>query len=322
MKKRICLAAVVLSLAALLLTSCAQGGNKTVMTVGGNKVTYDEYRYFYMNFRREHEAMGETDYEDELKKEIEAAVRQKYAKVNMARENGVILTEEELDGLDTIRASYVQSFGGEEGFQQAMADSALTDKLFMKQIEFQQLESKFRAYACEEFSGMIRSDDATVEAYIQSDFYHATHVLILSEEGDDLVANYNLAKEVHDRALAGEDFEKLVLEFNEDPGMVQDATGYYFTVGQLLKPFEDAVLAMEIGEISDVVMTVSGYHVIQRLPLDDEYIDQHFEELREAYKARKFNLMVEEEAASLEVKYSDFYESLTDEMLVANTVEK
>jgi len=321
MKKRISLAAAVFVLSAAVLTSCAQGGNKTVLTVGGNPVTYNEYRYFYMNFRRDHEAMGESDYQAELKQEIEDALCQKYAKVNMARESGVVLTEEEMDSLDTIRASYVQSYGGEEAFQQALSDSALTEELFMKQIEFQQLETKFRDYACQEFSGMIRSDDATVEAFIQSDFYHATHVLIRSEEGDDLVANYNLAKEIRDRALAGEDFASLVLEFNEDPGMVEDATGYYFTVGQLLKPFEDAVLAMEIGEISDVVMTVSGYHVIQRLPLDDEYIDQHFEELRDAYKARMFNLMVEEEAASLEVKYSGFYDTLTDEMLVANITE-
>lgn len=306
----------------LMLSGCGNAGEKAVMTVGGNAVSYDEYRYFYMNFRKDYEAMGEVGDLAGMKSAIEEALRLKYAKVELAEEAGVTLSDSELAELNNTRASYVEYYGGEEGFAEALNDNSLTEALFMKQLEFQALEQKLREYAYEEFSGMIQSDDATVEAYIQSDFCHATQILIRSDAGDDLVVNYQLAQELHDRAVCGEDFDALIREYNEDPGMSGDTVGYYFTHGQLLKKFEDAAYALEIGGISDVIMTENGYHIIKRLPLDDDYINEHFEELRILYKVRMFNVMADEKAQELEVRYLKRFDALTDESLRTSASEK
>ena len=90
----------------------------------------------------------------------------------------------------------------------------------------------------------------------------AQHVLIMSnsEKYPDPKAT---AEEVWAKAKAGEDFATLIAEYNEDPGATE--AGYTFGPGEMVKEFEEASFALECGEISDVVKTEYGYHVIKRL---------------------------------------------------------
>ncbi len=88
------------------------------------------------------------------------------------------------------------------------------------------------------------------KAYVQ-----AKHILVEDEK---------LANEIYEKAVAGEDFDALVKEYNTDPGMSQNPAGYIFTTGQMVKPFEDAAFALGYGEISKPVKTDFGYHIIMR----------------------------------------------------------
>jgi parvulin-like peptidyl-prolyl isomerase len=315
--KYICI--VVMAALFLSLVSCSAPGDKSVMRVGGNKVTYNEYRYFYMNYRASHDNAGETGYAETLKKEVEDALRQKYAKVNLAKENKVKLDDSDITAVDSTKESNIASYNGEEAFRTALKESALTEDLYYSLLKFQALDEKLRAYVTDEASGLIVSDDKTVEEFIYNHFIHATHILILNEEGDDISANLKLAAVLQKRAASGEDFFKRMDEYNEDPGMKSNNTGYYFTDGQLIPEFEKAAKALEVGEISDVVLSANGYHIIKRLPLDPDYINEHFEELRNAYKARMFNIKIEELSAGLKVEYTDLYNKLDDAALVGNT---
>lgn len=306
----------------LSLVSCAGAGDKTVMRVGGNKVTYNEYRYFYMNYRNSHEKSGETGYAENLKNEIEEGLRQKYAKVNLAKKHKITLVESDITAIDNKKASYIESYGDLETFKNALQEGALTEELFYDLLKFQALDEKLRIYMTDEYSGEIESDDKTVEAFINNHFIHATHILILNEAGDDLAANLKLATELRLRAVSGEDFDALIDAYNEDPGMGKDNTGYYFTEGQMIAEFENAAGALLVGDISDVVLSENGYHIIKRLPIDPVYIDENFEKLRDAYKARMYNIIIEEQAKVLEVEYTDMYTKLDEAALVDNTLIK
>jgi hypothetical protein len=80
-----------------------------------------------------------------------------------------------------------------------------------------------------------------------------------------------LARQLRDRARSGEDFAKLAADFSQEPGAPERGGDLgYFTSGQMVQPFEEAAFALQPGQVSDVVETAFGLHVIKvedkRLP--------------------------------------------------------
>jgi parvulin-like peptidyl-prolyl isomerase len=74
-----------------------------------------------------------------------------------------------------------------------------------------------------------------------------------------------LAEEILAKARSGSDFTGLVKEYSEDPG-TKDRLGSVgkFTPDKMVKPFSDAAFALKVDEVSEVVETEFGFHVIKR----------------------------------------------------------
>ena len=103
---------------------------------------------------------------------------------------------------------------------------------------------------------ILREQDVT--PIYEQDFVCAKHILVSDQETADAV---------YEKAARGEDFDGLIGEYNEDPGMSQNPDGYIFTKGEMVGPFEEAAFAAKTGEITKPVETEYGYHIIKRLPL-------------------------------------------------------
>jgi peptidyl-prolyl cis-trans isomerase SurA len=93
----------------------------------------------------------------------------------------------------------------------------------------------------------------------------AKHILImLDENAPDTTEAWKKISDIRKRALAGESFDSLAVRYSEDPSA---KTNYgdlgYFTVFQMLYPFETAAFNTPVGKISEVIRTRFGYHVIQ-----------------------------------------------------------
>lgn len=322
MKKTLVFLLVIL-LALSSLSSC-ENDKYTVLTVGENKVGFDEYRYFYLNYRRDFTEEGITDSEElakKIKDNLEFSLRKKYAISEWAKERGISLSSDELASLKQQKQGYIDSYGGRDAFLAEIANGFMTEELFDSVSQAQLIENKLRSFEYNEFTGSIRSDDATVEKYIKDNFIHATHVLIMNDEGESVEDNYNLALSIAEKAANGVDFDSLILEYNEDTDMNKTTVGYYFAEGQLIIEFEQAAMALEIGEISGVVESDIGYHIIKRLEIEDEYINKNFDTLRNIYKARIFNVMLEERMNELDIAYTDYHSSLTEQMIIDNKKE-
>ncbi len=74
-----------------------------------------------------------------------------------------------------------------------------------------------------------------------------------------------LAEEIAKKAKGGADFTGLVKEHSEDPG-TKERMGSVgkFTPDKMVKPFSDAAFKLKVDEVSDVVETEFGFHVIKR----------------------------------------------------------
>ena len=73
-------------------------------------------------------------------------------------------------------------------------------------------------------------------------------------------------------------------EYSEDTGLESNPDGYTTTVGQMVPAFEETALSLEFGEISDVVESSYGYHIILRGEVEDldSYADQYRQSLLDA----------------------------------------
>ena len=94
----------------------------------------------------------------------------------------------------------------------------------------------------------------------------ASHVLIRVEPdaGEEDKENAKAQIDgIRQRALAGEDFAELAKENSQDGSAPNGGDLGYFGRGAMVKPFEDAAFSLEVGQISEVVETQFGYHIIK-----------------------------------------------------------
>lgn len=113
--------------------------------------------------------------------------------------------------------------------------------------------------------------DAVYDLY-KDTYVLAKHVLItFSDNTDEAKAEaLKKAEEIYAQAINGADFDALITEHGEDPGMTYNPDGYMFTYGEMVEPFEEATFELKDNEISAPVETAYGYHVIKKLPLTKE----------------------------------------------------
>src|SRR5689334_13859126 len=98
----------------------------------------------------------------------------------------------------------------------------------------------------------MTATDAEVTAYLTS-----------HPDLDTDKKNRAKAEEVLKRARAGEDFAKLAQEFSSDPSKDKGGDLGWFGHGDMVPEFEQAAYALKPGEISDVVQSKFGFHIIK-----------------------------------------------------------
>ena len=81
-----------------------------------------------------------------------------------------------------------------------------------------------------------------------------------------LVKKQSEALAIQERLKQGEKFAKLAKELSIDPGSAKrDGSLGYFGRGAMVKPFEEIAFKLQIGEVSDLVKSEFGYHIIKRI---------------------------------------------------------
>lgn len=131
---------------------------------------------------------------------------------------------------------------------------------------------EFKTYR-EDLKKPYRAEPDALEKLTKEAYEHltqevrASHILINLKPDAfpaDTLTAFNKLADIKKRIVAGEDFEKLARELSEDPSAKYNGGDLgYFTAMQMVYPFEEAAYKTNKGEITNIVRTRFGYHLIK-----------------------------------------------------------
>lgn len=112
------------------------------------------------------------------------------------------------------------------------------------------------------------TEDLAKEAYERGkEEIDAAHILIgvsYDAKAQDTLIAYNKIKAIHEKALKGADFDQLAKENSEEPNVEKSGGNLgYFSVFNMVYPFETAAYNTKVGSVSKIVRSSFGYHIIK-----------------------------------------------------------
>lgn len=277
---------------------------KTVMTVSGVNISAEEYLYWmaYMGASLEYNIInynayygmyadlvnddGSLNWSGEfqdgkslaqyLKDETESTIAFYTAIDLMAQKYDAGLDEADKASIVENLNAAIAELGGQEEFD------AYLRKLGICQETFEDLSAS--SYLFDNLLLLVLQEGT--DLYLAPEKYdnyatYADHILFMTIDGDsgkplsaDLVAQQKvLAEQTLEAIRAAEDpiatFTELADKYSEDTGRASNPNGYIYKPNTMVESFEEAAAALEPGQISDIVESDYGYHIILRKDLQE-----------------------------------------------------
>lgn len=307
-------------------------GDTVVATVNGQAVTAEEYFYWvgYTAETAEYYMGGELDWTmgegdgtilDYVKQTSLETCKLYSIVAGKAEEMGCGLTEENLVQYQASYDQTVAQLGGEEEAKKWLLQVGLDEEGFRK------VNTPTLLY--QNMLSSLLTEEAVAEEdlaeYVETaDVLRAKHILLmtmdpntrqpLSEEQQ--TAKKEQAEEIFAQLEESEDplalFDELMHQYSEDTGLATNPNGYLFTANQMVPQFEQGTRDLEYNEISGVIQSDYGYHIILRLdPAEDEsFVASVNQTLSQTKAQNELDTMLSDWLAEAEVETAEIYDTL------------
>lgn len=201
-------------------------------------------------------------------------------------------------------------FSSDAEFQQRLKELKNSEELYKSQIKrvlaIQRLiNQKFKPTVTDQEIRKYYDDNP--DQFKQKSQVRASHILI-SVDSSATKAQRDAARKEIEALLArikgGEDFAAVAKEKSQCPSSANGGDLGFFSRGETVKPFEDAAFSMKLGEISNIVETQFGYHLIKLTDKRDEKtigFDEARQEISKVIKKEK-----------IADSYNEFYTDVRD----------
>ncbi|HYE84675.1 MAG TPA: peptidylprolyl isomerase [Clostridia bacterium] len=313
-KYRILLVSLTFLVLAAFLVGCGMvrvnpevDNNTIVAKVSGEEVKKEEFNKMFGIFKAQYEQQfGTAVWEQEVDgRKFDEVAREKLLdmlideklQLKKAAELGITVTDEEVNGEVDKAKKY---FDSEDKFNEFLKGQSMDLEYFKQSVRKELTINKLT----DKLTEKVALSDNEVKAYYdthQNEFVSvkASHILLDTKEE---------AEKMLERVKAGENFAELAKQNSIDPSAKENSGDLgYFRQGDMVEPFEKAAFALKPGEISEIVQTDFGFHIIKA---EDNKLDK-FEDIKEQLKGNLLN-----------DKKSTEYEKLMEEMRKNAKIEK
>ncbi|MFH1007472.1 MAG: peptidylprolyl isomerase [Candidatus Latescibacterota bacterium] len=187
-----------------------------------------------------------------------------------AKNDSVVVKQKDIDEVLQEQLRRIrEQVGSEEEYQRQLQQGGVTErdlkKRFRKEIRNYLMKQEMLASLIQGVTVSGREVEAFYQTHkdslpVQPARVHISHILIRPVDQEALAK----AREILKRADAGEDFEALARAHSKDPGSAQRGGDLgFFGRGMMLPEFESAAFQLEPDQISELVKTRLGYHIIR-----------------------------------------------------------
>ena len=243
-----------------------------VAQVNGDKVTREVFVRSFSNLKNQMQSIGRSVTSENIeavKRNLLDSIINTELLYQESENKKTKVNEEE------IIAEYAQirsQFQTEEDFNKSLSHELYTaDELKMEIRKGKMINALLKADVYGE-TNVSEDDarkyyDANSEQYSQPEAVRARHILIMLEQNADSEAVAKAEKqmeEIQKKQGEGVSFEELAKQYSEGPSAAQGGDLGYFPRGAMVPEFDKAVFALKTGEVSDVVRTQFGLHLIKK----------------------------------------------------------
>jgi len=173
--------------------------------------------------------------------------------------------------VDERLEQWKKQFPNEEAYKKAMSTANLSVPQMKEDITKVMTIEKF---IVERFVDKTTVPENEIKAYYESrlnlfkqpEQVKASHILIKLEPKAKESEKKDALKKIRDvqkKQIKGDDFAKLAKEYSQGPSNAKGGDLGYFKRGQMVPAFEKVAFKLKPGEVSDIVKTRFGYHLIK-----------------------------------------------------------
>ncbi len=254
--------------------------DEVVGVVGGNVILYSDVETQYLQLKAQGNILGGSQARCQI---LESLLYQKLL-LNQAELDSVEISDSRVESAMDARLRYfIGQFGSQEKLEEFYQKSVLEIKEEMRELVRNEMKISEVQQKITENLQITPSD---VKAFFYSIPEDSIPLIDVEYEIGQIVKNppitveelsrsYDKIKTLRDRVIKGENFSTLAILYSEDPGSASKGGELgMFNRGTMYPEFETAAFNLNNpGDVSEIIKTEAGYHIIQLIERKGEYIN-------------------------------------------------
>lgn len=240
--------------------------------VNGVEITVEEYQQMVSSNIERYEAEARSPFPEDQRSMLERRVLDGLiTRATLESETqrlGITVAAAEIEA---ILAQFRGQFPDEDTFKNVLQQQGYTEERFEAELQRQMaIEQLFEQ---EVFAAITVEEQELQDFYEENTMYFeqpeqvsARHIILTTQGASDDAARSAIRQEIEGlrrRIAGGEDFAKVAREHSQDGSAARGGSLGTFGRGQMVPAFEEVAFSLPVGELSQVVETQFGYHLVE-----------------------------------------------------------